>query len=287
MHHLHKTTHTDDSGDNSGKTTGQIHLTDCTLCPHACGPLRADARGVCRVGQTSYIASEMLHMGEERLLHPAHAIFFSGCTATCSFCTAARFAFRPTYGVAVSSEQLAERMVQRQAEGARSICFIGGDPAPHIPFILESLAALGNRRTVPVVFNSNFYLTDAALDLLDGAIDIYLPDLKFGPETGAESCGERIGGMPDYWRVVTGCVDRLYREGKRIVVRHLLMPGHLDCCTVPVLEWLAEHPGIDVSLLTQYLAPAHARGELAHTLPAEDVLQAQRLAQRLGLRRVA
>jgi len=174
-------------------------------------------------------------------------------------------------------------MVQRQAEGARSICFIGGDPAPHIPFILESLAALGAEKRVPAVFNSNFYLTDDALDLLDGAIDLYLPDLKFGPATGPQSCGERIGGMPDYWAVVTGCMDRVYREGKPLLVRHLLMPGHFECCTVPVLHWLAERPGLRVSLLTQYLAPAHARGELADPLSQHDIHRAQTLARTLHL----
>lgn len=264
----------------------QAQLVDCHLCPHHCGVERATAAGVCRVGQTSYIASEMLHMGEEALLHPAHAIFFSGCTATCHFCTAAKFAFRPTYGVAVSPAQLAARMEQRQAEGARSICFIGGDPAPHIPFILQSLELLGARKTVPAVFNSNFYLTTEALDLLDGAIDIYLPDLKFGPASSPVACGDRIGGMPDYWNVVTGCINRVYGEGKRLLVRHLLMPGHFDCCTVPVLHWLAERPGIEVSLLTQYIAPAHAGGELAAVLPADDVERAEQMAIELGLRLV-
>ena len=161
--------------------SAQRHLADCHLCPHHCGTERSDAAGVCRVGQTSYIASEMLHMGEESLLRPAHAIFLSGCTARCTFCTAAKFAFIPTYGVAVSPQQLAERMVLRQSQGARSICFIGGDPAPHIPFILETVAALGARRTAPIVINSNFYLSNEALDLLDPVVDIYLPDLKFGP----------------------------------------------------------------------------------------------------------
>src|SRR5690349_8692327 len=85
----------------------QRHLTDCQLCPHACGPARATATGHCRVGQQAYIASEMLHVGEEEVLRPAHAIFFSGCTATCAFCTAAKFAFRPTYGVTVTPHQLA------------------------------------------------------------------------------------------------------------------------------------------------------------------------------------
>lgn len=265
----------------------QGHLTDCHLCPHHCGPRRATAQGVCRVGQRAFIASEMLHMGEEEPLRPAHAIFFSGCTATCTFCTAAKFAFRPTYGVTVSPAQLAARMAQRQDEGARSICFIGGDPAPHIPFILESLAALGERKRVPAVLNSNFYLTDAALDLLDGAIDLYLPDLKFGPATDPQSCGERIGGMPDYWAVVTGCMERIYGEGKPMLVRHLLMPGHFECCTVPVLHWLADHPGIRVSLLTQYLAPAHVRGELAQSLAQDEIDRAQRLARELNLDLVA
>jgi putative pyruvate formate lyase activating enzyme len=259
------------------------HLDDCHLCPHRCGAVRATGRGVCRVSQVSYIASEMLHLGEEALLRPAHAIFLSGCTATCSFCTAAKFAFRPTYGVAVSPAQLAGRIVERQEQGARSICFIGGDPAPHIPFILATLVELGERKRAPAVFNSNFYLTDEALDLLDGAIDIYLPDLKFGPATGPQSCGERVGGMPDYWRIVTGCLERLDREGKRLVVRHLLMPGHFECCTVPVFHWLAGRPKVEVSLLTQYLAPAHAKGELAAPLLVADVKRAQALASQLQL----
>jgi putative pyruvate formate lyase activating enzyme len=273
MHNLHQIA-----------TTTQAHLADCTLCPHHCGAARATAQGRCRVGPTSYIASEMLHMGEEELLRPAHAIFFSGCTATCHFCTAARFAFHPTYGVAVTPAQLAARILQRQGEGARSLCFIGGDPAPHIPFILATLAEVGKRRIIPAVFNSNFYLTDTALDLLSGAIDIYLPDLKFGP---AASCGERIGGMPDYWNVVTSCIERVWSEGERVIVRHLLMPGHDQCCTVPVLHWLAEHPGIEVSLLTQYLAPANARGELAAPLNPKEIEAAFALARGLGLQLVA
>lgn len=266
----------------------QSHLTDCTLCPHRCGGTRGEGQGVCRVGQTSYIASEMLHWGEEAPLRPSHAIFFSGCTATCHFCTAARFAFHPTYGIRVTPDQMAARVLQRQAEGARSLSFIGGDPAPHIPFILATLAALGTRRTIPTVFNSNFYLTPEALALLDGAIDIYLPDLKFGPAHGARDCGAQIGGMPNYWPVVTGAIDTVASQAKRLIVRHLLMPGHYACCTEPVLQWLAalsaRGPRVEVSLLTQYVAPAHAGGALAALLDPADVAAAQRLARGLGLR---
>lgn len=266
--------------------TGASHLTDCHLCPFHCGTRRATATGVCRVGAVSYVASEMIHYGEEELLRPAHAIFFSGCTARCQFCTAARYAFNPIYGSPVTAAQLAARIVQRQAEGARSICFIGGDPTPHIPLILATVALLGARRTIPTVFNSNFYLTDAALDLLAGAIDIYLPDLKFGPATGAQSCGEALGGMPDYWNVVTGAIARVARLGKQVIVRHLLMPGHFACCTAPALTWLATQPTVQVSLLTQYLAPAHAHGALAATLGAAEVTEARRLALALGLQLV-
>jgi putative pyruvate formate lyase activating enzyme len=262
------------------------HLSDCHLCPFACGPLRATGRGVCRVGVQSFVASEMLHMGEEEPLRPAHAIFFSGCTATCSFCTAARFAFRPTYGVPVTAPQLAARILQRQAEGARSVCFIGGDPAPHIPLIVETLALTGTQRRIPSVFNSNFYLTETALDLLAGIIDIYLPDLKFGPTQGPQGCGERIGGMPEYWNVVTERIGRVHAEGSRVIVRHLLMPGHFDCCTRSVFAWLATLQGVEVSLLTQYVAPPQAREELAGILAREEIMQAQRLATELGLKLV-
>ena len=203
----------------------------------------------------SYVASEMLHMGEEQMFRPAHAIFFSGCTARCRFCIAARYAFRADYGIPVTAQQLADRILLRQAEGARSVCFIGGDPVPHVPLILETLAILGERRRVPAVFNSNCYVTDVTLELLRGSIDIYLPDLKFGPGV----CGEEIGGMPDYWRVVTGVIDRLLREGEEVVVRHLLMPGHFDCCTEPVLAWLAKRP----TRARQSTRPVYAAGACA------------------------
>ena len=234
-------------------TLARSHLADCRLCPFLCGEARATGEGVCGVGDVSYIASEMLHMGEERLLRPAHAIFFSGCTARCRFCIAARYAFRSDYGIPVTAVQLADRILLRQEEGARSVCFIGGDPVPHIPLILETLAMLGERRRVPAVFNSNFYVTNDALDLLRGAIDIFLPDLKFGPG----GCGEKIGGMPEYWTVVTDAIDCLLRNGEQVLVRHLLMPGHLRCCTEPVLAWLAKRPAVRVSLLDRYAPPAH------------------------------
>ena len=73
------------------------------------------------------------------------------------------------------------------------------------------------------------------------------------------------------------------REGKRLLVRHLLMPGHFDCCTRPALEWLATLPGVEVSLLTQYVAPPQARGELADELTADEVVRARELAEALGL----
>lgn len=268
-------------------SAAQAHLDDCHLCPFHCGPVRAAAQGVCRVGRQSYLASEMLHMGEEQLLRPAHALFFSGCTAGCTFCTAARFAFRPTYGVAAHAGALAERVLLRQAQGARALAFIGGDPVPHLPLILELLALLGDRLQIPSVLNSNFYLSDEGLALVEPVFDIFLPDLKFGPATSTaditRDCGRELGAMPDYWPTVTGVIDHLYRAGRRLVVRHLLMPGHIDCCTRPVLGWLAQRPGIEVSLLTQYVAPAHARGSLAAELPAADVLAAQELARALRL----
>lgn len=262
---------------------GRAHLDDCRLCPHDCGTARAAASGVCRVGREAHIASEMLHYGEEEPLRPTHAIFFSGCTATCAFCTAARFAFRPTYGVVVQPEQLAARILERQAQGARSVALIGGDPVPHLPFIIEVRAALGQRLVIPLVLNSNFYVTADALDLMEGVVDLYLPDLKFGPPGPHGDCGATLGGMPRYWPVVTQAIDRLYVQGKSLIVRHLLMPGHLECCTAPVLAWLAERPGITVSLLSQYIAPAHARGTLAASLADDEIVRAQEMAASLGL----
>lgn len=259
----------------------QDHLVNCQLCPHRCGPARAGGHGVCRVDHRAFIASEMLHYGEEEMLRPAHAIFFAGCTATCTFCTAARFAFRPTYGVEATPVMLAAAIRRRQSEGARTLEFVGGDPLPHLPFVLATLALLG-AETPPVVWNSNFYHTPEALGLLDGVVSIYLPDLKFGNDR----CALALGGMPAYWATVTEAITGAASRGQ-VIVRHLLMPGHIDCCTRPVLHWLAlARPPLGVSLLTQYLAPSHLRGDLAGPLDPSEVHEAARLARQLGLRLV-
>jgi len=256
----------------------RTHLDDCQLCPHRCGAARTTGRGVCRVDTRTFIASEMLHLGEEEAIRPAHAVFFSGCTATCTFCTAARFAFRPQYGVEATPGQLAAAVRRRKAQGARTLEFVGGDPLPHLPFVLATLALLGDEAP-PVVWNSNFYHTPEALALLDGVIALYLPDLKFGNDR----CGVELGGMPDYWAVVTGAIAWAAARS-RVMVRHLLMPGHFDCCTEPALRWLADAvPQTTVSLLTQYFPPAHARGPLAAQLSNAEIEQAQALAQRLNL----
>ncbi|MBK7201593.1 radical SAM protein [Candidatus Amarolinea dominans] len=260
----------------------RTHLDNCQLCPHRCGETRATGRGVCRVDTRTFIASEMLHMGEEEAIRPAHAVFFSGCTATCTFCTAARFAFRPQYGVEATPGQLAAAVRRRVAQGARTLEFVGGDPLPHLPFVLETLALLGHdaNNAPPVVWNSNFYQTPEALALLDGVVALYLPDLKFGNDR----CGLELGGMPDYWAVVTGAIAWVATRSP-VMVRHLLMPGHFDCCTEPVLRWLATAvPQVTVSLLTQYFPPAQARGSLAAFLSTAEIEQAQNLAQALQLR---
>lgn len=257
----------------------RLHLDNCQLCPHRCGAARASGRGVCRVDTRTFIASEMLHLGEEEAIRPAHAVFFAGCTATCTFCTAARFAFRPQYGVEATPAQLAAVVRRRRAQGARTLEFVGGDPLPHLPFVLATLALLGDEAP-PVVWNSNFYHTPEALSLLDGVVALYLPDLKFGNDR----CGLELGGMPDYWAVVTGAIAWAAARSP-LLVRHLLMPGHFDCCTKPVLSWLAGHlPDATVSLLTQYFPPAHARGPLGGFLSQAEIEQARSLAQTLKLK---
>ena len=262
-------------------SSAQQHLVDCQLCPHRCGVARVGGHGVCRVDQRTFIASEMLHYGEEEMLRPAHAVFFAGCTATCTFCTAARFAFRPTYGTEATPAALAAVIRRRQVEGARTLEFVGGDPLPHLPFVLATLALLGDTAP-PVVWNSNFYHTPEALALLAGVVQIYLPDLKFGND----QCAVQLAGMPNYWATVTGAITWALSRGQ-VIVRHLLMPGHFDCCTRPVLQWLAQAgPGVLVSLLTQYTAPPHLRGALARPLTAAEVDEAATLAHALRLQLV-
>jgi len=224
-------------------------MKSCHFCERQCGVNRAaGGRGWCGVLE-SRVSSEFLHFGEEAELIPSHTIFFSGCTFACRYCQNWGISQYPERGMYVEPKILVKLIEKRKSEGAKNVNWVGGEPAPDIAYILEVLSQC-NVNT-PQIWNSNLYLTEESLDILEGVIDIYLPDFKYGND----KCAERLSNVKDYWKIAKRNHKIISDRNNKIIIRHLVLPNHLECCTFPVLEWISENLNLKntkVNVMAQY-----------------------------------
>jgi putative pyruvate formate lyase activating enzyme len=259
----------------------------CHLCERRCGVDRlAGERGYNGLGARSFVFYEGLHFGEEIDLVPSHIIYLTGCNLRCVYCVVGEQILRANVerGVPVDPPALARTVARRRAEGARNVNFCGGEPTVNLVPILETLALCAP--DTRVVWNSNFYHTDEVAAVLDGVVDVWLADWKYGND----ACARRLSVVPRYGEVLERNVRRALAGGARVIVRYLVLPGHTDCCFEPIARWLGEHaPAAEVSVLDQYtpfFRAAKVRGleRPGSSAEADDV---RRRAERHGLRLVA
>jgi putative pyruvate formate lyase activating enzyme len=220
-----------------------------------------------------------IEYGEEPELVPSHLFYLSGCDLRCVFCIAEAFAFDPGRGQILTADVFREAVAWGQDRGARNIQWVGGEPTIHLPAILELMAQCPDRP--PVVWKSDFYGTPEAFALLKGTIATYVADFKFGNET----CAQRLAGVPNYVGIV-GRNLRIAASQGDLIVRHLLMPGHYDCCFRPVVAWLkAWLPAAKLSIRDGYLPKWLARHDpdLCRPLPSGVGDLARSEAAALGL----
>lgn len=260
-------------------------LAGCRLCPRRCGANRsAGQRGWCGAADHAEYFTEFVHYGEECDLVPSHTVYLTGCNLRCLFChTADERRTRP--GQALTAERLAELARRGRRAGARNLNLLGGEPAVNLPALLRLIAEAD--ALPPIVWNTNLYCAADTLAATAGLVDVYLPDLKFGNA----DCAARLAGAADYWDVARRRLAELAAEhARRVILRHLVLPGHVDCCTRPVLEWLAEQaPTVRVSLKLDYLPTtgAAADADLKRFLTPPEARRAEELARSLGLTLVA
>ncbi len=259
-------------------------LADCRLCPRNCrvNRLRGE-RGWCGAGAQPEYFMEYVHYGEESELAPSHTIYLTGCNLHCLFCHTA-LERKVKCAEALTPERLAAIIARGRSEGARNLNLLGGEPMVNLPALLKILAAV--EELPPLVWNTNLYCTAEALAMVNSLADIYLVDLKFGNNR----CSGAVAEAGDYWDVVRARLKEL-REGDqgKIIIRHLVLPGHLDCCTRPALSWIAQElPELRVSLKLDYLVmpPARQDERLGRFLTSREVCQAEEMAEALGLRLV-
>jgi putative pyruvate formate lyase activating enzyme len=240
----------------------------CELCPRACGVDRlSERRGVCGVGADPVIASWNVHLWEEPPISGTQGsgtIFFSGCTGRCRFCQNYPIS-QYGYGNRVSIERFAGMMLELQARGCHNINFV--TPTHFVPQILAAVdIAAAEGLYIPLVYNTSGYERVDTLRLLEGVVDVWLPDAKYANDTAAL----RISGFSRYVENNRAALQEIYRQVgetlilgedgtalRGMIVRHLVLPEGLSG-TPQVLRWIAAQlsPRVHVSLMDQYF-PAY------------------------------
>jgi len=255
-------------------------LSDCRLCAHACGVNRLGGEaGLCHAGAEARVFSAQAEVSDELELIPTFAVALSGCDLRCDFCITGGPSWNPRLGESLRLDRLAEQAKAALARGARTVMILGGEPTVHLPTALEIVAALPE--DAKLVWKTNAHGSAQARELIDGMFDVWLADYKFGND----DCAQRLAKVPDYVRVVRE--NLLWANGhSELIVRHLLMPGHVDCCWRPVAEWLAANlPAVKVNLRSGFW-PAWFAGrhpELRRTTSQLETAQARQIAADLRL----
>ena len=252
----------------SGEFTRRVEealnkLADCALCPRECQVDRAAGKiAVCQCGRHARVSSYFPHFGEEDCLRGTRGsgtIFFTGCDLRCIFCQNFDISWQAE-GEVAPPERLAEMMLELQARGCHNINFV--TPEHVVPQILEALLiAAKDGLRLPLVYNTGAYDSLESLRLMDGVVDIYMPDFKFwDPEMA-----RRYVRAADYPETARNAIKEMYRQvgplifdedgvaSRGLLLRHLVMPGGI-CDTREIMGWIARELGADtyVNVMAQY-----------------------------------
>ena len=272
----------------------------CLVCPRLCKvDRREDVKGLCSIGRHAVVASHFPHFGEENCLRGwrgSGTIFFSGCNLRCVFCQNHDISWE-VRGERATPQRLASMMLELQAIGCHNINWV--TPEHVVPQILEALPlAVDAGLRLPTVYNTSSYDSHESLRLLEGVVDVYMPDFKVW--TGERA--RRYLKRADYPEAARAAIKEMNRQvgdlvvderglaRRGLIVRHLVMPGLVDE-TEAILRWVADELGTGcyVNLMAQYYVSGKVGrdgqySEIARGIHHEEYEQALALAEELGLR---
>jgi putative pyruvate formate lyase activating enzyme len=279
-------------------------LEDCRACPRDCRVNRLEGRwAACKTGRYAVVGSYFPHFGEEDCLRGwsgSGTIFFSHCNLRCVFCQNFDIsqAVKPREAAGSPPEAIAAMMLDLQARGCHNINFV--TPEHVVPQVIEAVAeaaALG--LNLPIVYNTSAYDSLESLDLLDGIVDVYMPDFKYWSAERSRLYMQ-AENYPDAARAAIRAMHAQVGplafddEGlalRGVLIRHLVMPGCLDE-TRAILEWIAVEIGPDayVNLMDQYRPAGKVSSErfpeINRPLAPAEFEEAVEIARRVGLRRL-
>ena len=263
----------------------------CTLCPRRCGAERTETEGhgFCGMPAGLRVARAALHLWEEPPLSGTRGsgtVFFSGCTLRCCY-GQDREISAGGFGRAITTGRLREIFEELIAQGAHNINLV--TPTHFLPWILP---ALEPKLPVPVVYNCGGYESVETLRLLEGKVDVYLPDLKYADAALAA----RLSAAPDYFPAATAAIREMFRQTgpyvmedgllkRGVMIRHLVLPGQLDN-TRRCIDWVAQtfSPGqVLFSLMSQYTPQPGSEGPLGRHVTAGEYRSAVDYMKNCGI----
>lgn len=277
----------------------QAILTNCVLCPRKCNVNRiAEDKGICKTGQYAVVSSIHAHFGEEAPLvgtHGSGTIFFTHCNLMCNFCQNYDISHEG-WGREVSDDELASMMLTLQDQGCHNINFV--TPSHVVPQILSALElAINKGLTIPLVYNSGGYDDVKTLQLLDGVIDIYMPDFKFWDNQIADT----TCSAANYPEIARNALAEMHRQvgdlvidgsgvaQKGLLVRHLVLPDNL-AGTRSIMKFIHNmiSPNTYVNIMSQYRPCGQARETpgLSKPLSAKEYRHALQMAKEEGITRL-
>lgn len=270
-------------------------LSSCTLCPRKCKVNRLkDQRGFCGAGKDARVSSAFAHFGEESCLvgkYGSGAIFFSHCNLKCVFCQNYEISHLAE-GRELNLHELAGLMLRLQNIGCHNINFV--TPTHYAPQIIEALkVAIEAGLNLPLVYNCGGYESEEVIDILDGVIDIYMPDAKFSsPEVSQELCSaaDYFENLKKVLKKMHGQVGDLETvEGiakKGLLIRHLVLPSGL-AGTKEIMEFIAKELSLSayINIMAQYrpCGQAYRFPKINQPVSHQEYSEAKRIASSFGL----
>jgi putative pyruvate formate lyase activating enzyme len=304
-------------------------LAHCNFCRYDCRVDRTQGVkfGTCKLAGESRVSTYFHHLGEELVYRGrtgSGTIFFTSCNMRCAFCQNGDISTDKDNGRPVDPRTLATMAWLLRVEGCHNINWVGGEVTIHLHTIIHAISLLeelrptekdiattlpakadyylrfgldaagasyGGAFNAPMLWNSNFFMSPEAMKLLRILMDVWLPDFKFGPER----CAPLLSKTPFYWETVTDNLRLIRDWGEDFTIRHLVMPNHVECCTLPVLKWVAENmPEAPVNIMDQYHPDTFCDSaspkfnskyrDLARRASRDEILQAFRYGKELGIR---
>ncbi len=275
------------------------NLKNCEICPKKCHRDRLTGeRGFCQLGQLPTVSAFHPHFGEERVLvgnHGSGTIFFTSCNLSCVFCQNYEIS-QLRIGEEVSYQRLAQMMIELQSLGCHNVNLVS--PTSHVPAIVKSLSIAREKGlNLPLVYNTNTYDSAEVLKLLNGIIDIYMPDAKYSSDVYAL----KYSSAPNYFEIMKKAIKEMHRqvgdliineEGiavKGLLVRHLVLPNNL-AGTKEIVGFLAKEISKNtfLNIMSQYYPYAKAAQypELSRRISQKEFREAIELAKKAGLKRL-